>query len=74
MSQVKIKLEKGETMEQVKEDLIKAFTTQSSGVMHTADRFEDKAMDELHQKLLAKHKNIMGLILKEIDKLLKDVK
>jgi hypothetical protein len=71
MSKVKIILEKGETIEQVQEELIKAFSIQASGTMHQP-KFDDPAMDDLYKKILQKYKSTTAIMLKEIEKVLKD--
>lgn len=66
MSKVKILLDKGETVEEAEQDLIKSLSFQSSGDVHDEEQFNDPAMNEISDKILAMHEAQYQKMLQEI--------
>ena len=62
---VKITLEKGETIEQAEEKLYKALDSHRNGDLHTED-FTDPAMKDLIDKMLRMHDQTYQELLQEI--------
>lgn len=66
MAEVKIFLDKDETVEDVESDLFKALNHHISGDVHTEDKFEDPAVQHTAETMQETHKKIYQDILNEI--------
>lgn len=65
MADVKIKLEKNETPEEVEELLFKALSHHRTGGQHK-EGFTDPAMANLHEKFLKAHRDMYVELLKDV--------
>jgi len=73
MSEIKIYLEPDETIEEVQENLIKAFQAHALGEFHKED-FQDAAARDVYNKMIKEHEKMWEILLKEIAEVLEGEK
>lgn len=66
MANVKIFLNKGETLEEAEDLLFKSLNLHNSGEVHDEQTFDDPAMDHVCIRLQQEHKRIYQDLLNEI--------
>jgi hypothetical protein len=69
MAKVKIYLDKGETVEQVEDLLVKAFQQHAAGAEHK-NAFHDPAARDVFNKLINEHEKMLESMIKEIMKVI----
>lgn len=69
MKKIKIILEGSEAPEEQEETLYKALAAQRDGSTHV-EPFEDPAMEDIYQKLLAEHQKTWKSMMREIEEVL----
>ncbi len=70
MPKIKVLLEKGETVFEAENLLLKALSSHTTGELHEEDRFEDPAMQDLVIRLEEEHSKMFKDMLSEIQEAL----